>query len=435
MWDNISLALQSLRSNKMRALLTMLGIIIGIGAVIAIQTVGNSLTSSLTDSMSGFGISNISLSLTQKDSDSDSDTTGTTTGGTRVRMFMDSTPGDDDLITDEMIAEFRSAFPDEVAEVELTQSLGTGTHTDASDASSTTSVNAIGVNDDYFAAEGIEPLYGRLLSEAQDSGKMLCMVSDRFVEDTLACTPLAAVGKSIDVTINNTPYTFYIAGVYHYDEDDDSSLMMISSSDDVTTSLYLLLSTAKALAGSADGYQSITVICSAETDTAAFLAITEAYFETFYTRNDTWTVEASSLESLISTMTDMLNTVSLAIAAIAAISLLVGGIGVMNIMLVSITERTREIGTRKALGAPQSAIRVQFIVESVVICLVGGVIGIVLGCLLGSFASGLLGFPAQPDVGTILIAVGFSMAIGVFFGYYPANKAAKLDPIEALRYE
>ena len=134
-------------------------------------------------------------------------------------------------------------------------------------------------------------------------------------------------------------------------------------------------------------------------------------------------------------MTEMLNTVSLGISAIAAISLLVGGIGVMNIMMVSVTERTREIGTRKALGAPASAIRMQFITESVILCLIGGVIGVVLGIAAGVGLSTLMQVPGKPTISSIVVAVGFSMAIGVFFGYYPANKAAKLDPIEALRYE
>ena len=107
----------------------------------------------------------------------------------------------------------------------------------------------------------------------------------------------------------------------------------------------------------------------------------------------------------------------------------------MNIMLVSVTERTREIGTRKALGAKNIAIRIQFIVESMIICLFGGVIGVILGTTLGRLGSTLLGAPGWPSVTIVLIAVSFSMGIGVFFGYYPANKAAKLDPIEALRYE
>ena len=158
-------------------------------------------------------------------------------------------------------------------------------------------------------------------------------------------------------------------------------------------------------------------------------------FASYYTRNDSWTVSASSLASLLDSMTSMLSTVSLGISAIAALSLLVGGIGVMNIMMVSVTERTREIGTRKALGAPASAIRMQFITESVILCLIGGFIGIVLGLALGTVLSNVVGYAAKPSIAAILIAVGFSMAIGVLFGYYPANKAAKLDPIEALRYE
>jgi len=141
------------------------------------------------------------------------------------------------------------------------------------------------------------------------------------------------------------------------------------------------------------------------------------------------------MESMIETVDDMMDTLSIAISVIAAISLLVGGIGVMNIMLVSVTERTREIGTRKALGATNADIRMQFVVESAVICLVGGILGILLGAVLGYVGSSLLEAPAFPTIGSIALAVGFSLAVGIFFGYYPANKAAKMDPIEALRYE
>ncbi|MBQ9428969.1 MAG: FtsX-like permease family protein, partial [Clostridia bacterium] len=111
------------------------------------------------------------------------------------------------------------------------------------------------------------------------------------------------------------------------------------------------------------------------------------------------------------------------------------GIGVMNIMLVSVTERTKEIGTRKAIGATNADIRLQFVTESVIICVIGGVLGILFGALLGYFGSSLLGSVAFPQPGHIILAVGFSMAIGIFFGYYPANKAAKLNPVDALRFE
>ena len=141
------------------------------------------------------------------------------------------------------------------------------------------------------------------------------------------------------------------------------------------------------------------------------------------------------MESMVSMFTDMLGTVTTAISIVAGIALVVGGIGVMNIMLVSVTERTREIGTRKALGAKNSSIRAQFIVEAMIICLIGGIIGVTLGIIAGSILSSALGYPAKPNISGIIIALVFSMSIGLFFGYYPANKAAKMNPIDALRYE
>ncbi len=161
----------------------------------------------------------------------------------------------------------------------------------------------------------------------------------------------------------------------------------------------------------------------------------EDFLGRYYRRNDDYTISATSMESIIASVNDMMGTLSIAIAVIAAISLLVGGIGIMNIMLVSVTERTREIGTRKALGATNANIQMQFVVESAMICLVGGMIGIILGAAFGYLGSTLLGVPTLPDLGSVALAVGFSLAVGIFFGYYPASKAAKMDPIEALRYE
>ena len=251
----------------------------------------------------------------------------------------------------------------------------------------------------------------------------------------MGCTLLEALGQRITLEINETLYSFYVEGVLKYSDTNFYGGFGGTSDDDITTDIYLPMDVAQTISGSSAGYSSFIVVASAGTDVTKFLDTVGSYFSSYYTHNDTWTVTTSSISSFIQEYKNMMSTVSLGISAIAAISLLVGGIGVMNIMLVSVTERTREIGTRKALGAPNSAIRMQFITESIVLCSIGGIIGMLLGTALGAVLSKVMQAPARPDPAAILIAVGFSMAIGIFFGYYPANKAAKMDPIEALRYE
>lgn len=421
MWDNILLALQSLSTNKMRAVLTMLGIIIGIGAVIAIETVGGSLSGTITDSMSSFGASDITVSVVQKEED-DSNPFGIT-----LRLFQSANPDEKSRMTDGMIAEYREAFGDKVEAVKVSESVGTGLV-----GPDNVMLNVSGYNDDAQEAEDLNLLFGRFLNNEKDGERKVCLVSDKFIEDAMDVPAVKAIGEPIRVNINGKPYIFYIVGVYKYEEGADLMSALFASD---ATNLYIPLECARALSGADDGYTSFTVVTAAGTDTSSFMALTEDFFASYYTRNDSWTAEASSIETLVSTLTDMLDKISIAIAAIAAISLLVGGIGVMNIMLVSVTERTKEIGTRKALGAPCSAIRMQFIVEAVVICLIGGILGILVGIGLGAVACDILGYPAKADYKTIALVVGISVSIGVFFGYYPANKASKLDPIEALRYE
>ncbi len=404
----------------MRSLLTMLGIIIGIASVIGIITVGNSMTGSITEEMSSFGINNITVSLVEK-------TTENSEEG-NFFMFGRSEPAADDLITPAMLEELQVAYGSQIKAIGISESVTSGS---ISNKSATANVSVNGVNDGMQFVDDIELLSGRFIKDSDlEDSKNICVISDSAAE-SLFGTTFDLIGNTIDISINNTTQTFYIVGVYKYDQDTVVSL----NNSSPTTSMYIPLSTAKKYNHSNDGYQSLTVIAENDVKTTELANKIASFLASFYTHNSNYTVEASSLESMLDSMTSMMTTMTLAISAIAAISLLVGGIGVMNIMLVSITERTREIGTRKALGATEWTIRVQFIIESVVICITGGILGIALGLVMGYVGANALGYAVKPSISTCMIAVGFSMSIGIFFGYYPASKAAKLDPIEALRYE
>jgi len=340
---------------------------------------------------------------------------------------------EEDYINDEMIEAFLKDYSDVVESVSLQEGMGSGRVVDGHRYAN---VSISGVNSGYQSANHLTMLGGRFIGDKDNKGvKNVAVVSDRLVNNMFGQgqNPL---GKEIKVNCGREQYTFTIIGVYKYEQNAMMAMMGAAASDaDITTDLFIPIQTEWKLTGTIEGYYYINVMTKQGTDSRALAQDFQDYFNRFYTRNQDFQIMAISLDSVIDQYASMMGTVQIAIAVIAAISLLVGGIGVMNIMLVSVTERTREIGTRKALGAKNSAIRMQFIVESVIICLIGGIIGILFGMLLGYAGASLLGFPARPSVEAIVIAVCFSMAIGVFFGYYPANKAAKLDPIEALRYE
>ena len=418
--ENIMLALNGLRANKMRALLTMLGIIIGIGSVITIVTIGASITESLSDAFNSMGAKSIQLRITDRP-----DENGNTDWS---RPYEDS-----DYMTDEMLEAYQAAFGNRVEAIMISDSVGWG---QAMNGRTETEAFIYGVNEDAVKVEKVDILAGHYLNHREVEGeKYVVVISDKFVNKLFPNLPLQqALGKEIKIRLSQGLYTFTISGVYHYEIKGVAAAM----GGDTSTTIYIPIGVAKRITDSVgDGYNYVQIKAGESVeDVQVFADQTVEYFNTRFYRNNKYVMTvAQNMDSMIGSMTSMLNTMSMAIGVIAGISLLVGGIGVMNIMLVSVTERTREIGTRKALGAKNSAIRIQFIVESMIICLMGGILGVALGTGLGRLGSTLLGSPAWPSLGIVFIAAAFSMAIGVFFGYYPANKAAKLNPIEALRYE
>lgn len=425
--ENILVALAGLKANIMRSLLTMLGIIIGIASVIAIMTVGNSITLIVNTTMQDLGANNLEMGVMQKTADSVTTDSGTSYGAGYVREMTDK-----DMITQEMLDAFCQEYPDDVKYVLKSENVGDKGV--VSKGSKSANVRIVGYNKDQFEFKDNKLITGRqFLNQDFENAKKVCLVTDKLVERIYGGDNEAALGQEIEVNVGGTYHTYYIVGVYEYVQEQFS----FGVSDNPTTELVIPYETARYENHNQNkGDYYFTIVTSVNTNNDEFATKARDFFNVnYYSRNDAYEVMVVSMASMMDSMNSMIGTIQLALSVIAGISLVVGGIGVMNIMLVSITERTKEIGTRKALGATNGSIRLQFITESVVICLIGGIIGIILGVILGTVAVKIMGYEAAVSIQSIIIAVGFSMAIGVFFGYYPANKAAKLNPIDALRYE
>ena len=413
--ENIKIAFSGLLLNKMRSFLTMLGIIIGISSVIAIVTIGKALSDSVEQGFSQIGNTTIEVMVRPKDD------------------FEDMTS--DDMIPRSEIERFKELNPDKIDSVTINGSIVSGT---IKDERKTSNVRIYSTTPGAKSVFSIKMLSGSFLTdEDEEKSKEVAVISDKVVEDIFNDKIEDALGSEIEVDTGGSLRVYRVIGIYKYEpmsmgvfggesEDDPTSVyiplgvgnMQFSDGEDTDKYMYFMLS-AKDREGLSDLEKEI-----------------EKFFnEGILKDRENVEVRANSVESFASQVNQTMGTIKLAIGGIAAISLLVGGIGVMNILLVSVTERTREIGIRKALGATNKDIRLQFIIESIIICIIGGVIGILLGTALGYGVSILLKTKTLPSIGSIIVAVGFSMAIGIFFGYYPANKAAKLDPIDALRYE
>lgn len=426
MLENIKLAFEALRANKMRAFLTMLGIIIGIASVIAIVSVGSSMTASVNEQLRSSGIQNIYISVRQSSS-----------RGNSASQSMDRLMGgesrnssDSDLISLDDISNMMEEFSNELTAYSVSSQVGSG---QIKSGSTYANVTVTGVSPGYENISSVTLLTGRFINDTDmDKSRSVAVISNKAAERMFSSTD-NAYGQKVRVYLENKIVSYTVIGVYEYD--DSSSFGQTSSDEDLQTDLYIPVTTAKKQSGGNKNYSSITVEANENSDVTAVTTQLSTYWTNQYKNNETWTTSVSNMASMVESATETLSTVSTAIAAIAGISLLVGGIGVMNIMLVSVTERTHEIGIRKALGAENSQIKMQFIIEAGTISLIGGIVGVALGIGLGLIACKLMStaFTISPVV--IIVSVVFSTAIGLFFGAYPASKAAKLDPIEALRYE
>ena len=427
--ENITLAITSLKSNKMRALLTMLGIIIGIGAVIAIFTVGNSLTISVEESLQSMGSNDVYVTVTARSQEHDY--SGLLDGAEYKVSDGSAEMTDSDYITGDMIHEMYERFRDEIYAINISHSAGNGTAKYKEDSAR---VSLTGTSVGYFLTSPINIVAGSMLSQMDyENQRMSCLIEKRFAKDLFGEKFADAVGTQMDVETNDGNLSLTIVGVY--ESNSASSMSAMSFLGLVGSTVYLPLQTAMSISHSKDQYSVLRVSSSVGVDTEQLSKNIKSFFEPYYRNNADYEVTVMTLESMIAMLTELLDTITMAISIVAGIALLVGGIGVMNIMLVSVTERTREIGTRKALGAKNSSIRAQFIVEAIIICLIGGILGLILGITAGVTLSNYLGYPAMPSISGIIISLGFSMGIGLFFGYFPANKAAKMNPIDALRYE
>ena len=392
--ETFTLALKNIWGSKMRTFLTMLGIIIGVSAVIVIVGLGNGMANYMEESFASMGTNSLTVMVMGR---------GSSRSVSEEQMYE--------------IVEENDLLDQITPTVTMSSSVKIGTET--------TSSSVTGVSEDYFSMKGYEVSQGRGIQFLDiEDRKNVCIVGN-YVSETYYNGN--AVGETLKIGGNK----FRIVGVMAQEAEE----MEEGGTDDC---VFVPYSTAARLSftGTISSY-TITVKDEEQAATAKELIEDELY--DIFDDSNAYTV--TSMAELLDTMTSMINIVIGILAVIAGISLVVGGIGIMNIMLVSVTERTREIGIRKALGAKEGVILRQFVMEAATTSALGGIVGILLGYGLSGVATQVItvvmeeSIHVAPSAAAVAVAFGVSAGIGILFGYLPARKAARLNPIEALRYD
>ncbi len=391
-FENIKLAFSAMRGSKMRTLLSLLGIIIGVGSVVAILTIGDSASKSIIDSISVGGLDMVTIYPAS----------GQRSTGTFTEEFGDTLMRDVEGI-----------------EKVLPQNSSNATIRNNKQSKNAT---VTGVLSGYGSALNLEYAEGTFFSSMDNINRRQVVVLGSSIAEELFPEG-QALGGYVSV-FRNQAKSYLVVGVLEskdatFNISYDNSVFIPYNTFDQR--FRKTSSVGSYVVKVAEGYDTIEV-SDLITEDLDNLVGTDGY-------------SLFSPASLAEMATEITSTFSAFLAAIAAISLLVGGIGIMNIMLVSVAERTKEIGIRKALGASPNVIRGQFISEAITLTVLGGILGIILGSALSYAITNLMDWSLHLSYTSFILAMGFSMFVGVFFGWYPAMKASKLDPIEALNYE
>ena len=403
--ETLAVALDALRANKLRSFLTMLGIVIGVAAVIAMVALGRGAQESVKERIAALGTTLLSV------------VPGQIRGPGSVASASDRAP----LTFDDADAIEARASHVMAIQPEMSRQLQVeyGSHN--------TNTTVVGTTANYPEVRNFTLDAGRMFTNAEDAGRRrVAVLGPQVVEDLGVSTPDAIVGENIRIDA----VQFQVVGVLAskgqgagFANPDDQLLVPIQ------TARYRLIGS--------DRLRSINVLAPTEDDIPLTMADVEKILRREHKlkpgRDDDFSIRNQS--DFLTTLGETTQVFTYLLAGIAAVSLLVGGIGIMNIMLVSVTERTREIGVRKALGATQGDILLQFLIEAVVLCLLGGIAGIGMGSGMAITLRQLFHWSTAVGVSSIVIAFLFAAAVGIVFGVWPARRAASLDPIEALRYE